>query len=149
MAGNRNAGGALSGVIGTSNIHVPLLPPTTVATSIVYQLSIPLIATSTDNRRRLDLRDVLLADLDPWMPEGYARVGDPSFVSPFDRHLTALSPAIDAAADTGEEPRDLDGLPRFDDRSVPNDEGIVDLGAYEAQFRSNELLRDGFEEPVQ
>jgi len=63
---------------------------------------------------------------------------DPSFVDPShgDYRLQPTSPAIDVAPAVASDPYDLDNNPRDrDSASVPNLDGVRDLGAYERQAR--------------
>jgi hypothetical protein len=63
---------------------------------------------------------------------------DPAFVnaSQGDFHLLPTSLAIDVAPPVSGDDRDLDGLPHDQDiGSMPNQDGVRDLGAYERQHR--------------
>ena len=63
---------------------------------------------------------------------------DPSFVdvASGDYHLLPISLAIDRAPPVAGDTLDLDGLPRDQDiASIPNQDGVRDLGAYERQLR--------------
>ena len=64
--------------------------------------------------------------------------GDPAFVNVAtgDYRLMPTSLAIDVAPTVGGDDRDLDGRPHdLDITSVPNLDGVRDLGAYERQPR--------------
>lgn len=120
--------------------------------NIFAQGQTPSLFYTGGNSNNLSIDYVLSMEVASLAQGAHVVQADPSFVDAGsgNYHLLPFSLAIDRAPAVAGDDRDLDGLPRDQDiSSVPNQNGVRDLGAYERQLRycgaADTIFCSGFE----
>ncbi|MEO6690296.1 MAG: hypothetical protein ABIS07_12515 [Dokdonella sp.] len=119
---------------------------------IFAQGQTPTLVYTGGNANNLSIGYVLSMEVATLAQGQHVVQADPSFVDAGsgNYHLLPFSLAIDRSPAVAGDDRDLDGLPRDQDiTSVPNQDGVRDLGAYERQLRycgaADTIFCSGFE----